>query len=81
MPRVRVNAVAPSLTDTPLAARMLSNETMRKALGDAHPIQRLGTEDDLASISEFLLDDNQSGWITGQIFAVDGGRSTVRPKN
>jgi NAD(P)-dependent dehydrogenase (short-subunit alcohol dehydrogenase family) len=80
-PRVRVNVIAPSLTDTPLAARMTSSDAMRKALGDAHPLPRLGSADDLASMAAFLLDDAQSGWITGQVFNVDGGRSTLRPRN
>lgn len=80
-PKLRVNVIAPSLTDTPLASRMTSSEAMRKSLGDAHPLPRLGTQDDLANLACFLLDPAQSGWITGQVFAVDGGRSTVRPKN
>jgi NAD(P)-dependent dehydrogenase (short-subunit alcohol dehydrogenase family) len=80
-PKVRINCIAPSLTDTPLAGRLLSSETMRKALGEAHPLSRVGTVDDLASMTCFLLDDAQSGWVTGQTFHVDGGRSTVRPKN
>jgi len=80
-PKIRVNCIAPSLTDTPLASRMTSSETMRKALGDAHPMQRLGRPEDSAALAEFLLDDDKSGWMTGQIFGVDGGRSTLRPKN
>jgi len=80
-PRLRVNCVAPSLSDTPLAARMTSNEAVRKALGEAHPLPRIGTADDSASMADFLLDDSRSSWITGQIFSVDGGRSTLRHKN
>jgi NAD(P)-dependent dehydrogenase (short-subunit alcohol dehydrogenase family) len=80
-PRVRVNALAPSLTDTPLAARMLTTEAMRKALGDAHPIPRLGTSEELAQLAVMLLTPEVCGWINGQIWQVDGGRSTVRPKN
>jgi NAD(P)-dependent dehydrogenase (short-subunit alcohol dehydrogenase family) len=80
-PKVRINVVSPSLTDTPLASRMTSNEAMRKSLGDAHPIPRLGTLEDLSAMTCFLLNNEQSGWISGQTFAVDGGRSTLRPKN
>jgi NAD(P)-dependent dehydrogenase (short-subunit alcohol dehydrogenase family) len=78
-PRVRVNCIAPSLTDTPLAARMLSSDAMRKALGDAHPIPRVGAADDVAALTELLLEP--TSFINGQVLAVDGGRSTLRPKN
>jgi NAD(P)-dependent dehydrogenase (short-subunit alcohol dehydrogenase family) len=80
-PKIRINAIAPSLSDTPLASRMLSNESMKKQLGEAHPIPRLGTSDDSAAMAEFLLSSEKAGWISGQIFHVDGGRSTLRPKN
>ena len=80
-PHIRINAIAPSLTDTPLASRLLSSEAMKQSLGQAHPIPRVGTMADMSNISSFLLDNEQSGWITGQIIHVDGGRSTVRPKN
>jgi len=80
-PAVRVNAIAPSLSDTPLAARFTASEAAKKALGDAHPLPRLGTADELAAWAAFLLDDASSGWVTGQVFSVDGGRSTLRPKN
>lgn len=78
-PRVRVNCIAPSLTDTPLAARMLSSDAMRKALGEAHPIPRVGQSDDVAALAELLLEP--TSFINGQVLAVDGGRSTLRPKN
>ena len=80
-PKMRVNVIAPSLTDTPLASRMTSSEGMRKALGDAHPMGRLGTAADSAAMAEFLLDSKWSGWVTGGLFPVDGGRSSLRPKN
>ncbi len=80
-PKLRVNCIAPSLTDTPLAARMTSSDSMKKALGDMHPIPRIGTADEVAALVEFLLDDATGGWISGQVFSVDGGRSTLRPKN
>ena len=78
-PRVRVNCIAPSLTDTPLAARMLSSDAMRKALGEAHPIPRVGAADDVAALAELLLEP--ACFINGQVLAVDGGRSTLRPTN
>ena len=80
-PRLRVNCIAPSLSDTPLAARMLSSDAARKALGEAHPLPRLGAADDSAALADFLLDASRSSWITGQVFSVDGGRSTLRHKN
>ncbi len=80
-PAVRVNAIAPSLTATPLAARFTASEPTRKALGDAHPLPRLGTADELAALADFLIDADASGWVSGQVWAVDGGRSTLRPKN
>ena len=77
-PRVRVNCIAPSLTDTPLAARFVANATERAALEKAHPLPRLGNADELAALADFLLDGSSSSWITGQVFHVDGGRSTLR---
>lgn len=79
-PRVRVNAIAPSLSDTPLAAKLLASDATRKALGEAHPLPRLGSAEDAAAAALFLLSHEQSGWVTGQVLAVDGGRSTVRTR-
>jgi NAD(P)-dependent dehydrogenase (short-subunit alcohol dehydrogenase family) len=78
-PRLRVNCIAPSLTRTPLAARLTGNEAMAKAIAGLHPIPRLGEPDDAAALAAFLLSAN-AGWITGQIIGVDGGRSTLRTK-
>lgn len=75
-PRVRVNAIAPSLTQTPLAAGLLTNEAITAGIVKQHPMQRLGTPDDIAALTAFLLSPDSS-WITGQILGVDGGRSTV----
>ena len=79
-PHVRVNALAPSLTRTGIAEPLTGNEPMARAIAAAHPIPRLGEADDLAAMAAFLLSP-EAGWITGQIVAVDGGRSTVRTKN
>jgi NAD(P)-dependent dehydrogenase (short-subunit alcohol dehydrogenase family) len=76
-PKIRVNAIAPSLTDTPLGANLLANEQKRQAAADRHPLKRFGHPADLANAAIFLLDD-QSAWMTGQIIAVDGGMSSIR---
>ncbi len=78
-PKVRVNAIAPSLTRTPLAKALTSSEAMATAIAQMHPIPRLGEPDDVAALASFLLSE-QAGWITGQVIGVDGGRSTLRPK-
>ena len=78
-PQIRVNAISPSLTSTPLAAGLLANEKMAEAIGKMHPIERVGTADDMAAMAEFLLSPDSS-WITGQIIGIDGGRSTLRNK-
>ena len=76
---MRVNAIAPSLTDTPLAGKLTANAAMAEAIAAMHPIPRLGQARDHAALADFLLSP-EAGWITGQIFAVDGGRSRVRTK-
>lgn len=75
-PRIRVNCIAPSLTRTPLTASLLASEKAEDSLARAHPMNRIGEADDIAAMAAFLLSD-QSGWITGQSLAVDGGRSTL----
>ena len=74
-PTFRVNVIAPSLTDTPLAAQLLNNDKKREKMNDRHPLKRVGATEDIAAIAKFLLTD-QSAWITGQVFGVDGGMST-----
>jgi NAD(P)-dependent dehydrogenase (short-subunit alcohol dehydrogenase family) len=76
-PRVRVNAVAPALTDTGLAARLLSSPEKREAMAARYPLKRVGSADDAAALACFLLSES-SGWITGQVVGVDGGLSTLR---
>ncbi|MEM7485190.1 MAG: SDR family oxidoreductase [Bacteroidota bacterium] len=75
-PKIRVNVVAPSLVDTPLAKRLLSNDRKVEMMSQRHPLKRVGTANDIASIALFLLSDN-STWMTGQIVGVDGGMSTL----
>ncbi len=78
-PKIRVNAIAPSLTRTPLAAFMTANEATAQGIANMHPLQRLGEANEVAALAAFLLSD-QAGWITGQVIGVDGGRSTLRVK-
>jgi NAD(P)-dependent dehydrogenase (short-subunit alcohol dehydrogenase family) len=78
-PKIRVNAIAPSLTKTPLASFMTSNETTAAAIAALHPLQRLGESEDIAAMASLLLSPS-SGWITGQVIGIDGGRSTLRTK-
>ena len=76
-PQIRVNAVAPSLTDTRLSHRLISTEQKRRAAEKRHPLKRIGSAKDIAHAIAFLLSD-QSSWITGQVLHVDGGLSTIR---
>jgi NAD(P)-dependent dehydrogenase (short-subunit alcohol dehydrogenase family) len=76
--QIRVNIVAPSLTDTPLASKILTNDEKREASGKRHPLGRIGTAAEVADIAAFLLSDKAS-WITGQIIGIDGGMSTLKP--
>ena len=75
--KLRVNVVAPSLTNTRLAARLLSTEEKREKSAQRHPLRRYGEPSDIANAIAFLLSENSS-WITGQVFSVDGGMSSVR---
>jgi NAD(P)-dependent dehydrogenase (short-subunit alcohol dehydrogenase family) len=78
-PNVRVNCIAPSLTRSGIAASLLRNPAMEKALAGVHPIPRLGEGDDAGAMADFLLSP-AAGWITGQVIGVDGGRGHVRNK-
>lgn len=75
--KIRCNAIAPSLTDTPLAASLLSNDEKREASNKRHPIGRVGTPQDLAAVAKLLLSDEGS-WITGQVLNVDGGMGRLK---
>ena len=75
-PQIRVNAIAPSIVDTPLASRLLNNDKKVEMIADRHPLKRIGSADELASAVTFLLDEKNS-WITGQVIGVDGGKSAL----
>lgn len=75
-PKIRVNVIAPSLVDTPLASRLLNNEKKRESMDERHPLKRVGTPEDIANSAVFLLSD-KSTWVTGQVLGVDGGLSTL----
>jgi NAD(P)-dependent dehydrogenase (short-subunit alcohol dehydrogenase family) len=76
-PTIRVNCVAPSLTDTPLAGRLLNSEQKKDANAERHPLKRIGTSEDIANAVAYLLSD-ESSWVTGQVIKVDGGISTIK---
>ena len=76
-PKIRVNCIAPSLTNTPLADKLINTPEKLEASNNRHPLKRIGSPDDLANMAEFLLSNNSS-WITGQILHVDGGMSTLK---
>ncbi len=75
-PKIRVNCIAPSLTNSKIAQPMLKNSAIAEGIAKAHPLKRLGEGKDSASLAKFLITEDSS-WITGQIIAVDGGRSKL----
>jgi len=76
-PTIRVNCIAPSLTDTSLASKILSSPEKIQAAEQRHPLKAIGNAQDLAGMAIFLLSD-EAKWISGQIMHVDGGMSTLR---
>jgi NAD(P)-dependent dehydrogenase (short-subunit alcohol dehydrogenase family) len=76
-PKIRVNAIAPALTDTPLASRLLSTPEKREAMATRYPLKRIGTAEELARAAMFLV-SSESNWVTGQVLGVDGGMSSCR---
>ena len=75
-PNIRVNCVAPSLTNSKIAEPMLKNKALADGIAKAHPLKRLGEGKDSAALAKFLMTEDSS-WMTGQIIAVDGGRSKL----
>jgi NAD(P)-dependent dehydrogenase (short-subunit alcohol dehydrogenase family) len=76
-PSIRVNCIAPSLTDTPLSERLLNSEEKRKANAERHPMKAIGSPEDSADLSIFLLSE-KAKWMTGQIIHMDGGMSSIK---
>lgn len=75
-PKIRVNVIAPSLTDTPLADKFLNNDVKKEKSSERHPLKRFGQPEDIAQMASFLL-SKKSSWMSGQILHVDGGMSTL----
>ncbi len=75
-PKFRVNVIAPSLTDTPLADKFLNTPEKQQKSAEKNPLKRVGQPEDLAGVAAFLLSD-QAQWISGQVIHVDGGMSSL----
>jgi NAD(P)-dependent dehydrogenase (short-subunit alcohol dehydrogenase family) len=76
-PKIRVNAIAPSITNTPLTAKLLNSDDKIAANAARHPLKKVGLPEDIANAASFLLSE-ESSWITGQIISVDGGISSIK---
>ena len=76
-PKVRINAIAPSITQTPLAGNLLNSPEKIEANAARHPLKKIGQPQDIAKLAQFLLSDDSS-WITGQVHHIDGGISNIK---
>jgi len=76
-PKIRVNMIAPSITDTPMASQLLSSTDKMEKSAKRHPLKAVGDAKDIASLASYLL-STDAKWITGQVFGIDGGLSTLR---
>ena len=76
-PKIRVNCIAPSIVNTPLANKFLNTEDKIEKAAARHPLNKIGTAKEIAQLTQYLLDD-KSKWITGQIINIDGGISSVK---
>ena len=77
MQKIRVNCIAPSLTDTPLAKQLLATDEKKEASNRRHPMGRYGTSQDVANAALFLLGE-ESSWVTGQVLGIDGGMGSLK---
>ena len=75
-PNIRINCIAPSLSNSKMASKILRNSKISEGIAKQHPLKRLGEGFDSAALAKFLI-SAESSWITGQIIGVDGGRSNV----
>ena len=76
-PKVRVNCVAPSLVNTKLAKRFFRNDKQKEMMSERHPLKKTGKSEDISHTIEFLL-SNKSNWVSGQVFNIDGGMSSLK---
>jgi NAD(P)-dependent dehydrogenase (short-subunit alcohol dehydrogenase family) len=76
-PKIRVNCIAPSITNTPLAGTLLNTDEKKDANAQRHPLKKIGQPEDLANLAAFLLSE-KSSWITGQVLHADGGMSSLK---
>jgi len=76
-PKIRVNCIAPSLTNTPLAEKLLNTPEKTEASGKRHPLQRVGNAEEIAKMANYLLKE-ESSWMTGQVLRLDGGMSSIK---
>ena len=76
-PKIRVNCIAPSIVNTPLANKFLNTEDKIEKAAARHPLNMIGTAKEIAQLTQYLLDE-KSKWITGQIINIDGGISSVK---
>jgi NAD(P)-dependent dehydrogenase (short-subunit alcohol dehydrogenase family) len=75
-PNIRINCIAPSLTKSKIASSVIKNSSIEESIAKMHPLKRIGEGVDSANLANFLL-TSKSSWITGQVIAVDGGRSSI----
>ena len=76
-PKIRFNVIAPSLIDTPLAEKFLNNDTKKSNAAARHPLQRIGSSEEIAQMTAFLLNDHSS-WMTAQTLTIDGGIGSIK---
>ena len=76
-PKIRVNAIAPSIVNTPLASKFLNNDTKIEKANDRHPLGRIGNAKEIAQATPFLLGE-ESSWMTGRVLQLDGGIGNLK---